>query len=309
MSLTLAAFKSPLPTRTVLRRVGIVGATTAATLLLFAGPALAHITVTPDSVAVGSTDVLTFHVPNEEAKADTVKVDVQIPTDHPIALLLVEPPPGWTASVKTVALAKPLVTDDGKFTQAVSEVIWSGGKILPGQFQDFSISADPMPTGESQVTFKTIQTYSNGDTVRWIDLKQPGQAAPAHPAPSVTLTTGTTSATASTKTTTTTASAGSSSDGLARVLAIAGLLLAVLASLLALTVVRQARRLATGITAPVDPSPQPTTAAVKAQPEKAQPEKAQPAKGGAKSPDRREPVPAGTKSAARRGQSQPRRRG
>jgi uncharacterized protein YcnI len=305
MSLTLAAFKSPLPTRTVLRRVGIVGAATTATLLLFAGPALAHITVTPDSVAAGSTDVLTFHVPNEEAKADTVKVDVQIPTDHPIALLLVEPPPGWTASVKTVALAKPIVTDDGKFTQAVSEVTWSGGKIAPGQFQDFSISADPMPTGESQVTFKAIQTYSNGDIVRWIDLTQPGQPDPEHPAPSVALTTGTTTATTSTKTTaTTTASAGSTSDGLARVLAIAGLLLAVLASLLALTVVRQARRLATGITAPVDPSPQPTTAAAKAQPEKSEP-----AKAGTKSADRREPVPAGSRSAARRGQSQPKRRG
>jgi uncharacterized protein YcnI len=279
MSIALASSKSPLLTRTVLRRVGIVGAATTATLLLFAGPALAHITVTPDTVVAGSTDVLTFHVPNEEAKADTVKVDVQIPTDHPIAQLLVQQVPGWTASVKTITLTKPIVTDDGKFTQAVSEVIWSGGKIAPGQFQDFSISADPMPTGESQVTFKAIQTYSNGDVVRWIDLKQPGQPEPDHPAPSVALTTGTTTATSSTKATT--ASAGSSSDGLARVLAIAGLLLAVLAGLLALTVVRQARRLA-GITASV-------TSVTPAEP--------------------REPVSAGQKSAARRSQPQPRRRG
>ena len=103
---------------------------------LFAGPALAHITVTPDSVPAGSTDVLTFHVPNEEAHADTVKVDVQIPTNHPIAQFLVQPVPGWTFTVKNVRLAKPIVTDDGSFSQAVSEVIWSGGRISPGQFQE-----------------------------------------------------------------------------------------------------------------------------------------------------------------------------
>jgi hypothetical protein len=67
--------------------------------------------------------------------------------------------------------------------------------------------------------------------------------------------------------------------------------------------------LATGITTPVGgDSPMPTTAA-EAEPEKTQPEKTQPEKAGAKSTDRREPVPAGPKSAARRGQPQPRRRG
>ena len=166
-----------------LRRAAVVGVTAAAAVLLFAGPALAHITVTPDSVPAGSTDVLTFHVPNEEAHADTVKVDVQIPTNHPIAQFLVQPVPGWTFTVKNVTLAKPIVTDDGSFSQAVSEVIWSGGRISPGQFQSFTISADPMPTGERQVAFKAIQTYSNGDVVRWIDLPQPGQPDPAHPGP------------------------------------------------------------------------------------------------------------------------------
>lgn len=291
---------SPLRARTALRRIGIVGAATTATVLLFAGPSLAHITVSPDSVVAGSTDVLTFHVPNEEAKADTVQVDVQIPTDHPIAQLLVAPAPGWTASVKTITLAKPLVTDDGKFTQAVSEVIWSGGKIAPGQFQNFSISADPMPTGESQVAFKTIQTYSNGDVVRWIDLKQPGQPDPEHPAPTVALTTATT-ATTPAKSSTPTASAGSSSDGLARILAIAGLLIALLASLLALTVVRQARRLTGGVVAAANDGPPPTPAA--------KPEPAQTQPSGSKNTTQREPVSAGSKSAAKRGQPQSRRRG
>jgi len=236
------------PRRRTLRRATIIGATTAASVLLFATPALAHITVTPDSVPAGSAAVLTLHVPNEEAHASTVKVDVQIPTDHPIAQLLVEPVPGWSVAVRTVTLAKPITTDDGSFSQAVSEVTWSGGQILPGQFQNFAISADPMPTGVSQLALKAIQTYSNGDVVRWIDLPEPGQPAPDHPAPAVTLTTARSPAGAGHAAAATPAHSGT--DAVALSLALAGLLVAVLAGLLALTAVRQARRLTAGIGTP-----------------------------------------------------------
>jgi uncharacterized protein YcnI len=229
----------------IVPRSAVVGAAAAAVLLLLAVPALAHVTVTPDSVPAGTAAVLTFHVPNEEAHANTTQVDMQVPTAHPIAQLLVKPIPGWKISVKTVTLPKPVVTDDGQFTQAVSEVIWSGGQIVPGQFQDFTVSADPLPQGVSQVVFKTIQTYSNGDVVRWIDLAQPGQPEPAHPAPVLALTTG--AATASGTGTgsgsgTTAAATGSVTDGTARALAIAGLLIGLLAALLALVVAGRARR-------------------------------------------------------------------
>lgn len=179
------------PYRRPLTRAAIVCAAATAGVLLSAMPALAHITVTPGSAQAGSAAVLTFHIPNEEARAYITRVDMRIPTDHPIAQLLVEPVAGWTISVRTTTLAKPLITDDGQFTQAVSEVTWSGGRIAPGQFQDFSLSADPLPASVTQLPFKTIQTYSNGDVVRWIDVPAPGQAEPDHPAPVLALTAGT----------------------------------------------------------------------------------------------------------------------
>jgi uncharacterized protein YcnI len=229
-------------------RTAIVGAVATAALALFALPAFAHITVTPGSAQAGSAAVLTFHVPNEEAKADTTRLDVQIPTDHPIAQLLVQPVPGWTISVKTVTLAKPIVTDDGQFTQAVSEVIWSGGAIAPGQFQDFSISADPLPQGVSTVAFKAIQTYSNGDVVRWIDVAQPGQPEPDHPAPVLTLTTGSTASAPSgapaTGAPAPAASASSGSDGTARGIAAGGLLIGILGLSLGVLSWRRMRALA-----------------------------------------------------------------
>jgi uncharacterized protein YcnI len=184
--------------------------------------------------------VLTFHVPNEEATADTTTVDVKIPTVHPIADLLVEPVPGWKISVKTVTLAKPIVTDDGKFTQAVSEVIWSGGKIVPGQFQDFSVTADPLPQGVSSLAFKALQTYSNGDVVRWIDQPQPGQPEPAHPAPVLTLTK-VTAPTHTTAVSSGSAARGTGSDGMALALAIAGLAAGLLALGVAAVGLRRSR--------------------------------------------------------------------
>ena len=281
-----------------LRRAAVVAAATTAAMLLFAGPALAHITVTPGSVPAGSGAVLTFHVPNEEAHADTVKVDVQISTDYPIAQLLVEPVPGWSISVRTITLAKPITTDDGTFNQAVSEVIWSGGQIRPGQFQNFAVSADPMPVGVSQLVFKAIQTYSDGNVVRWIDVPQPGQAAPVHPAPTVTLTT----ATAPARTAVVgSAPAGSGTDGLSRALAVAGLLVGLLAGLLSLMAVRQARRLTTGIGAGAGVGAASDPAA------EANGQSGGRVPAGASASARRDQAPAGAKTSARRPQQ--RRRG
>jgi periplasmic copper chaperone A len=184
--------------RGLVQRAAAVAAGSLIAVVALAGPAFAHVVITPSSAPAGSAAELTFRVPDEEAKAATVELQVKIPTDHPIAQLLVKPVPGWTASVTTVTLAKPITTDDGTFDSAVSEVTWTGGKILAGQFQDFSVSADPLPSGISQLVFKAVQTYSNGDVVRWIDLAQPGEPAPEHPAPTLALTAGDTGTTGGT---------------------------------------------------------------------------------------------------------------
>ena len=282
-----------------LRRATIIGAISAAGVLLFAAPAFAHVTVTPDSVPAGSTTELTFHVPNEEASANTVKIDVQIPTTHPIAQLLVRPVPGWTATVKTIKLPKPVTTDDGTFSTAVSEVTWSGGQILPGQFQDFAISCDSLPGAAGQLAFKAIQTYSNGDIVRWIDLSQPGQPEPAHPAPIVTLTAAGGGSQAKTVSSAPAqAAASSSSDGLARILGIAGLIVGLLAAALAFTIGRRTRPVlaeSRAGAAPMDP--------LKATNGKA----SNGATAAAKADPRRDQAPAAAKSSPKRPQQ--RRRG
>ena len=160
---------------------------------------------------------------------DTVKVQVKIPTDPPIAQLLVRQVPGWSSQVQTIQLAKPVTTDDGTFSVAVSEVTWYGGKILPGQFQDFAVSADPLPSGVTQVVFKALQTYSNGDVVRWIDTPEPGQPPPDHAAPVLQLTQVSDPALAADRPASTSAGSGAAGDWVARGLAVAGLAVGILA--------------------------------------------------------------------------------
>src|SRR3954452_3486973 len=122
---------------TTLRRAGVVAA---AGVLTAAGVASAHVTVHPESYAKGATDgVLTFRVPNEEDSASTTEVQVFLPTDHPVLGVLVSPRDGWTAKVTTTKLKTPVKTDDGTVTEAVSEITFTGGKIIAGHYEDFDV--------------------------------------------------------------------------------------------------------------------------------------------------------------------------
>ena len=94
-----------------------------------------------------------------------------------------------------------------------------------------------LPDDTDQLAFKTLQTYSDGDVVRWIEEAAAGDDEPENPAPVLKLTAkesedgdetpaaSTTAAATSTKSTT---ASSSSSDSTARGLGIAGLIVGVL---------------------------------------------------------------------------------
>ncbi|MET9088751.1 YcnI family protein [Streptomyces sp. NPDC004237] len=217
-------------TRLALRRAATVTALTATSVLVAAGVAAAHVTVHPESYAKGATDgVLTFRVPNEEDTASTTKVQVYLPTDHPVLGVLVSPRDGWTAKVTTSKLKTPVKTDDGTITDAVSEITWTGGKIGAGQFEDFDVAFGQLPEDTDELAFKTLQTYSDGKVVRWIEEAQSGDEEPENPAPTLKLTAAEDAAAASTapaakSSAKSAAASADSSDSTARGLGIAGLI-------------------------------------------------------------------------------------
>ncbi|MCT9075941.1 YcnI family copper-binding membrane protein [Streptomyces fulvoviolaceus] len=216
--------------RTTLRRAGVVTALAAIGVLTAAGVASAHVTVHPESYAKGATDgALTFRVPSESDTASTTKVQLFLPTDHPLLGVLVSPHDGWTAKVTDTKLKTPVKTDDGTITDAVSEITWTGGKVGPGQYEDFDVAFGQLPDDTAQLTFKTLQTYSDGKVVRWIEEAAQGDEEPENPAPVLKLTaSGSSAAAASTTSKGSAESADSASDSTARGLGIGGLVVGAL---------------------------------------------------------------------------------
>jgi uncharacterized protein YcnI len=146
--------------------------------LLSPAAAKAHVTVQPTEAPEGAYTVLDVRVPNETEDATTTKVAVQFPRGFgDVSYLAV---PGWKVEVLHQKLKVPIQTDDGPVTEGVKEVIFSGGKLAPGQFQDFPLSVQIPGKAGDELTFKAVQTYDNGEVVRWI-----GAPESEHPAPRV----------------------------------------------------------------------------------------------------------------------------
>jgi uncharacterized protein YcnI len=170
------------------RRALAVTAGAAALTLGLAVPALAHVTINPGSAEQGGFTKVAFRVPNERDDASTSKIEVTFPADHPLAFVSVKPVPGWKAEVTEGELPEPVTTEYGELTEAVTKVTWSGGKIEPGQFQEFEVSMGRLPTGTDRLVFPATQTYSSGEVVKWDDEPKADGSEPEHPAPVLKLT-------------------------------------------------------------------------------------------------------------------------
>jgi uncharacterized protein YcnI len=144
-------------------RKALVGALAGALLAVSASAATAHVTVQPAEAIVGSFSRFVVRVPNERPDADTTKVVVKLP---PLAFVSFEPKDGWKRKTKDVTLDEPIEAFGQEITETVGKVTWSGGRIGPGEFLEFGFSAR-MPEAEETLTFDALQTYSNGEVVRW----------------------------------------------------------------------------------------------------------------------------------------------
>lgn len=176
--------------RKVLVRAGAVLGGGLVAVLLAASPASAHVTVNPSNATQGGYTKLTFRVPNEKDSATTTTVEVNLPQDTPIASVSVKPTPGWTATATKSKLDKPIKSDDGEVTEAVTKIVWKADSpdtaVQVGQFQEFDVSVGPLPEVD-KIVFKVLQTYSDGDVVRWIEEPAADGKEPDHPAPTLKL--------------------------------------------------------------------------------------------------------------------------
>ncbi|MEV5296676.1 YcnI family copper-binding membrane protein [Amycolatopsis methanolica] len=166
-----------------LRRIVAATAVGIAAMFLLPPAAWAHVSVSPDTAETGERATVAFRVPNERDDATTVRLEVRFPEDKPLASVTPQTVAGWSVSVTTTELPQPVATEHGTISEAVTAIVWEGGQIPVGTYQDFPVGIASPPAGT--LVMKTLQTYSDGQVVRWIDVPQAGQAEPEHPAPAL----------------------------------------------------------------------------------------------------------------------------
>jgi len=172
-------------------RVGVPLAVVTALAVGGAGIASAHVTAhSPDPLTQGSYAEIVFRAPNEQATANFTKLEVDFSTTSPIPGVDVKPLPGWDYQVTTTQLKNPVRMAKDTVTTAVRSVVWTaqpGSGVKPGELQEFTITANGLPTNTTEVDMPAIQTYDNGVVVDWNQPVPASGPEPEHPVPHLSL--------------------------------------------------------------------------------------------------------------------------
>jgi uncharacterized protein YcnI len=144
--------------------------------LVLAPTASAHVTVNPGEWEAGGFARFAVRVPNERDSADTTRVQMKLPDN--VLSASFQPVEGWQRTVKMRKLDSPVEVEGERVTEKIDTVTWSGGHIRPGEFQEFGVSFQVPEEPGSELVFPAVQTYSNGERVRWIGPEDADEPAP-----------------------------------------------------------------------------------------------------------------------------------
>ncbi|MGW5063041.1 DUF1775 domain-containing protein [Streptomyces sp. NPDC004096] len=144
------------------RRVTLVTAAIATAVLVTAGPASAHVEVESEKAQALAENVeISFDAEAESNTAGINKIRVVLPEGiAPADVTYGEGPKGW------------------KFTAGSDGYTVEGTALKPGANAEYSIVVKQLPDAK-ELAFKTLQSYSDGHTDRWIELNENGE----NPAP------------------------------------------------------------------------------------------------------------------------------
>jgi uncharacterized protein YcnI len=161
-------------------RAAPIAAVGAAALAL-APAAAAHVTLNPREWEADGFARFAIRVPNERDDAATTRVTLKFPDE--ILSASFQPIDGWRRTVKMAKLDEPIDVEGEQVSEKIDTVTWSGGRIRPGEFEEFGVSFRTPNEPGAELAFPAVQTYSSGEVVRWI-----GPPDADEPAPSVMIT-------------------------------------------------------------------------------------------------------------------------
>lgn len=149
----------------------------AAAVGLTASTAFAHVTLEKNEAPVGSTYKAVLRVPHGCEGKPTNVVRVKLPQGYYAVKPM--PKPGWTLEKVIGKYEKPYNNHGTEMTEGVTEVVWSGGKLLDDEYDEFvvrgSLGAD-LEVG-STLHFLVVQECPDAAAERWIEIPAEGQSA------------------------------------------------------------------------------------------------------------------------------------
>jgi periplasmic copper chaperone A len=170
-----------------MRRPTAAATVVACAALLAPATAQAHISLHPNTIPAGAFATLDVRVPGEQEGAYVTKVNTRFPPGF--TGVDYENVAGWTVKVIETKLATPIKEDGETIDTQISQIVWTWtgpqGRVNNGQFITFPLSlAIPENVTGKALEFRTVQTYSNGQVVHWIEPSLTAE----HPSPRINVT-------------------------------------------------------------------------------------------------------------------------
>jgi uncharacterized protein YcnI len=160
-------------------------------LSCWAAPASAHVAVSPVVERRGAVAEFTFSAENEREDKGSASLQVAFPADTPMPLVEAPAHPGWSFTVTRAPLKSPVTVEGEVVTAGVTAMTWTAdspdAQTGPGETERLTVRLGPLPATDTLV-MKALQTYADGEVVRWIQLPDSSGEEPERPAPVVVLT-------------------------------------------------------------------------------------------------------------------------
>jgi uncharacterized protein YcnI len=147
--------------------------------VLTSAPISAHVTLERGEATVGSSYKAVLRVPHGCEGSPTIAIRVRVPA----GLIAVKPmpKPGWQLEAKTTTYAKPYMLRGAPVSEGVTEIAWSGGKLLDAHYDEFvfvGTIAEELGGGQT-IYFPVVQECEKG-VHRWIEIPTGGAHSHGH---------------------------------------------------------------------------------------------------------------------------------
>ncbi len=143
------------------------------TALGLAGPAAAHVVFDQETAPAGQLAKAGLRIMHGCNGKPTTRVTIDLPPG--MMRLTPRMVPGWTVSVVTRPLEKPVMLHGFEVKVGPARIIWEGGSLPDGAYEVFEFRAMMPDQPGATLVFPTRQDCPGGGVESWTQVAAPGE--------------------------------------------------------------------------------------------------------------------------------------